>query len=765
MASVRKIAVSSNCKVKIVKWLVKQGQDIQKDTNLAIYVYCDTKDKVNNFITERKLKSRFDGKVSQILYRINVEIPAGSPVVAILEEEHCKHTVVMKDMCCQCGTDLRLEKGIPGTFIEPVAAEVPMVHNIPELKVSLEEAEEIARSDEKKLLKSKKLALVVDLDQTLIHTTHEAIPQDLQDVFHFRLPDQPIEYHTKFRPGAKCFLETASNMYELHIFTMGSRLYAHTIARHLDPDEKLFAHRIRSRDECMDGFSKSKDLRALFPCGDHMVCIIDDREDVWNFAPNLITVKPYRFFSGTGDINDPFANANKENAEEGNTTVECSKPNEEDRSNPNKVPEVGEESPAADKTDRVVATAEGLLEGNVNKEKVDEKMETEKTMPEKSEQSSASLLHDLDDYLYYLEEILEKVHRTFYATFDKIKLKGGLAKQDPEISKFCTANTLNPDTRAIVPALRKETLAGARVVFTGIIPRSIALTKSLPYRTAIELGASVTEEIVTRKSSGKRVSPSQYSTHVVAARLGTEKAYKAARLSHVKLVNPDWLWCCAQRWEWVEEKLFPVVNRESSNGTNTPEASGRSTPVVGVVAGGSDRGNGSTKTSRVASISKADKELLHKSAEEIMLDTMITTTFSKDELDEMDKEVEEYMLSDKDDDDDNDYLGSISGSSSRQSNASSSRTNSSRSSSSSSNSSSKPVSLKRKFESAPLQNDVMSKSSRNGFEVSQNDVGRESMNTFDSNSSVSSEEDSNGSGSEDDIAALLERRISSGSPL
>ena len=39
-----------------------------------------------------------------------------------------------------------------------------------------------------------------------------------------------------------------------------------------------------------------------------MVCIIDDREDVWDFAPNLITVKPYQFFKGTGDVNDPFLN-------------------------------------------------------------------------------------------------------------------------------------------------------------------------------------------------------------------------------------------------------------------------------------------------------------------------------------------------------------------------------------------------------------------------------------------------------------------------
>lgn len=46
-------------------------------------------------------------------------------------------------------------------------------------------------------------------------------------------------------------------------------------------------------------------FRALFPCGDNLVCIIDDREDVWNRAANLIQVKPYHFFEHTGDINAP----------------------------------------------------------------------------------------------------------------------------------------------------------------------------------------------------------------------------------------------------------------------------------------------------------------------------------------------------------------------------------------------------------------------------------------------------------------------------
>ena len=46
--------------------------------------------------------------------------------------------------------------------------------------------------------------------------------------------------------------------------------------------------------------------RALFPCGDHMVVIIDDREDVWNYAPNLIHVRPYHFFQHTGLLFDLF---------------------------------------------------------------------------------------------------------------------------------------------------------------------------------------------------------------------------------------------------------------------------------------------------------------------------------------------------------------------------------------------------------------------------------------------------------------------------
>ena len=55
--------------------------------------------------------------------------------------------------------------------------------------------------------------------------------------------------------------------------------------------------------------------RSVFPCGDRMVAIIDDREDVWGRAPNLVHVKPYMFFSGVADINAPPVNSKPDPSE------------------------------------------------------------------------------------------------------------------------------------------------------------------------------------------------------------------------------------------------------------------------------------------------------------------------------------------------------------------------------------------------------------------------------------------------------------------
>lgn len=140
-------------------------------------------------------------------------------------------------MCADCGADLEQEMSIVQTQNSVPEAKIAIVHSIPELKVSSNEAQNLGREDEKRLLKQRRLVLLVDLDQTLIHTTNENVPANMRDVLHFQLSNHRSApwYHTRIRPGTQEFLKKISSLYELHIVTFGARMYAHTIAEFLDP--------------------------------------------------------------------------------------------------------------------------------------------------------------------------------------------------------------------------------------------------------------------------------------------------------------------------------------------------------------------------------------------------------------------------------------------------------------------------------------------------------------------------------------------------
>ncbi|XP_045192991.2 RNA polymerase II subunit A C-terminal domain phosphatase-like [Mercenaria mercenaria] len=290
------ISVFAPNAMKIVKMKLKKGQQVSKGTIVCLYT--------SGTNVTQKFKSNDCGIVAEILTKEGEDVDKGCVVFTV---QGCSHPTVMKDMCADCGADLRIENSTAGNRKEEVSASVAMVHSIPELIVSEELAKELGKADEERLLKTRKLVLLVDLDQTLIHTTNDNIPPNLKDVHHYQLwhGNQLLWYHTRLRPHTETFLKNISQLYELHICTFGSRIYAHTIAKILDPEGKYFSHRILSRDECFNAQAKTANLKALFPCGDAMVCIIDDREDVWHFSPNLVHVKPYRLFQGTADINAP----------------------------------------------------------------------------------------------------------------------------------------------------------------------------------------------------------------------------------------------------------------------------------------------------------------------------------------------------------------------------------------------------------------------------------------------------------------------------
>jgi RNA polymerase II subunit A C-terminal domain phosphatase len=75
----------------------------------------------------------------------------------------------------------------------------------------------------------------------------------VKDVKAFQLEEGshmgPCWYFIKVRPGLTEFLEEVSKTYELHVYTMGTRAYANSVAKIVDPQKKYFGDRVLSRDE------------------------------------------------------------------------------------------------------------------------------------------------------------------------------------------------------------------------------------------------------------------------------------------------------------------------------------------------------------------------------------------------------------------------------------------------------------------------------------------------------------------------------------
>lgn len=199
---------------------------------------------------------------------------------------HCEHNLRIGDLCADCGE-----------MVNDQTKLFNALHSTDDLKVT----ESIALQNDtirmSNLRKENKLVLVLDLDQTVLHTT---ISKDyLEGVDNFVLDG--LTYSVKIRPYFRRMLEMIHEKFEIHVYTMGTKRYAEKICRILDPKKKYFGDRVISRNVNNGEYVKS--LNRLF-CLHENVIILDDRADIWDYSENLILVKPY-FFWKTGDVNDP----------------------------------------------------------------------------------------------------------------------------------------------------------------------------------------------------------------------------------------------------------------------------------------------------------------------------------------------------------------------------------------------------------------------------------------------------------------------------
>ncbi|GAV79579.1 NIF domain-containing protein [Cephalotus follicularis] len=130
----------------------------------------------------------------------------------------------------------------------------------------------------------KPVTLVLDLDETLVHSTLEQC-DDANFTFtvFFNMKEHTV--YVKQRPYLHTFLERVAEMFEVIIFTASQSIYAEQLLDMLDPDGKLISRRVY-RESCIfsDG-SYTKDLTVL---GIDLakVAIIDNSPQVFRLQLN-----------------------------------------------------------------------------------------------------------------------------------------------------------------------------------------------------------------------------------------------------------------------------------------------------------------------------------------------------------------------------------------------------------------------------------------------------------------------------------------------
>ena len=160
----------------------------------------------------------------------------------------------------------------------------------------------------KSLLKERKLILICDLDDTLIssmYLNNNYLNPNFDEsiVVAFSEEKKKNKYiYIKLRPYLKDFLKEMSNIFELHLMSLGNAEHVKKCLKVIDPKGEYFADRVTSRDNMLILNDKAKTTKEMFLGCSNIIISLDDNIDVWNHSPTLLNIKPLNYFHSLSGI-------------------------------------------------------------------------------------------------------------------------------------------------------------------------------------------------------------------------------------------------------------------------------------------------------------------------------------------------------------------------------------------------------------------------------------------------------------------------------
>ncbi|KAH8739001.1 NLI interacting factor CTD-like phosphatase [Cryptosporidium ryanae] len=129
-------------------------------------------------------------------------------------------------------------------------------------------------------LKEKKecsdLLIVLDMDETLVHCTNEPIRGNIKPDLLVNISTFESPWTVYFRPFLKLFLNCASKIGNICIFTASTREYAEQVINSIDPNNNLIKYRLFREDCTIYNNGYMKDLRIIKGANLNRTVLVDN---------------------------------------------------------------------------------------------------------------------------------------------------------------------------------------------------------------------------------------------------------------------------------------------------------------------------------------------------------------------------------------------------------------------------------------------------------------------------------------------------------